>query len=77
VHIPYEAQILLVPRRLTYCLPPFFYKLEDAALYTRRMHWRAFGETADKLIEKFLCADLEMERISAILNADIEELWTR
>jgi hypothetical protein len=41
------------------------------------MHWRAFGEAADKLIEKFLCANLKMERVSAILNADIEELWTR
>jgi hypothetical protein len=41
------------------------------------MYWRAFGEAADKLVEKFLGANLKMEWVSAILNADIEELWTR
>lgn len=38
------------------------------------MHRRALGETANELIEKLLGADLEVERVAAVLNADIEEL---
>lgn len=41
------------------------------------MYRRAFGEAAHQLIEEFLGADLEVKRISAVLNADVEELWTR
>jgi hypothetical protein len=74
VHVPDEAQVVLVPRRLAYGLPPFFNQLEDAVLNARRMHRRAFGEAADELVEELLGADLEVERIAAVLDADVEEL---
>jgi hypothetical protein len=35
------------------------------------MHRRALWETADKLIEEFFGADLEVEWVAAILNADV------
>jgi hypothetical protein len=39
------------------------------------MHRRTFGESADELIEEFLCAYLEVERVAAILDANVQELW--
>lgn len=74
MHIPYKPQILLVTRRLTYRLPPFFYQLEDSVLYARRVYWRAFGEATDKLVEKLFRADLKVKGVSAVLNANIKEL---
>jgi hypothetical protein len=71
VHIPYEPQVVLVPRRLTYRLPPFFYQLEDLILDTGRMHRWALREPADELIEEFFGANLEVERVTAVLNADV------
>jgi hypothetical protein len=38
------------------------------------VYWRAFREAADKLVEKFFGANLKVEGIPAVLNADIEEL---
>ena len=38
------------------------------------MHRRTFGESADKLIEEFLCAYLELEGVSAILDTYVQEL---
>jgi hypothetical protein len=58
MHIPYEAQIILVSRCLAYCLPPFFYKLKDATLYARRMHRGALWESTDELVQEFLGAYL-------------------
>lgn len=75
VHIPYEAQVVLVSRRLAYCLAPFFYQLENLVLDSRRMNWRAFGEAAHELIEELLGTDLEVEGVAAILDANVQELW--
>ncbi len=74
MHVPYETQIVLVPRCLTYSLPPFFYQFENLILHTRRMHRRAFGKSADELIEEFLCAYLQMEWVAAVLDAYVQEL---
>jgi len=38
------------------------------------MHGRALGEAADELVEKLLGADLKVERVGAVLDADVEEL---
>jgi hypothetical protein len=35
----------------------------------------ALGETADEFIEELLGADLEVEGVAAVLDADVEELW--
>jgi hypothetical protein len=74
MHVPYEAQIVLVPRSLAYGLPPFFYQFKDFALYSRRVHRRTFWEAPDELVEKLLCAYLEVEGISAVFDANVEEL---
>jgi hypothetical protein len=52
-------------------LPPLFYQFEDLVLDAGRMHRWALGESADKLIEEFFGADLEVEWVAAVLNADI------
>ena len=74
MHVPDEAQVVLVPRCLAYGLAPFFNQLEDAVLDARRVHGRALGEAANELIEELLSADLEVEGVAAVLNADVEEL---
>jgi hypothetical protein len=38
------------------------------------MHRRAFGKSADELIEEFLCAYLKMEWVAAVLDADVQEI---
>lgn len=63
-----------MPRSLTYRLPPFFYQLEDAILYASSMDGRSFWKSADEFVQEFFRADLEVERVSTILHADIEEL---
>jgi hypothetical protein len=75
VHIPDEPQVVLVSRCLAYRLPPFFDQLEDLVLDARRMHGRALWESADELIEKLLCADLQVEGVSAVLDANVEKLY--
>jgi hypothetical protein len=35
------------------------------------MHRRTLGESADELVEKLLGADLQMERIAAVLDTDV------
>lgn len=40
------------------------------------MHRRTFWEPADELVEKFLGANLEVERVSAVFDAYVEELRT-
>jgi hypothetical protein len=34
---------------------------------------RAFGEATDELVEEILCADLEVESIAAVLDANVEQ----
>lgn len=74
MHVPYKPQIVLVPRRLTYSLPPFFYQLEYLILHPRRVNRRALWKSADELVEEFLGADLEVESVAAVFDADVEEL---
>lgn len=38
------------------------------------MHWWALREATDELIEELLGADLEVKRVAAVLDADVEEL---
>lgn len=41
----------------------------------RRPHWGPFGEPPHQLIQEFLGADLKLKRISAVLDANIEQLY--
>jgi hypothetical protein len=63
-----------VPRCQTYRLPPFFDQFEYAVLDARGMDWRSLWESPDELVEEFFGAYLEVERVAAVLDADIEEL---
>lgn len=72
MHVPDEAQVLLVARGLADGLPPLLYRLQDAMLHPGGPHRRPLGESADQFIQELLCTDLEMEWISAVLDADVE-----
>ena len=72
VHIPDKAQVLLVSRGLTYCTPPFLDGLEYLSLHATRSYRWPFRKPSDELIEELFGADLEMEGVSAVLDADIE-----
>ena len=74
MHIPYESQILLVSRRLTYRLPPFFDGLQDLQLNSRRSDRRSLGKSAYKLVQELFSADLEVKWVATILDTNIEEL---
>lgn len=77
MHVSDEAQILLVPRSLTYGHPPFFNLLQYSHLYAGRSYGRSLGKASHKLVEKLLGTDLKMKCISAILDAYIQKLPAR
>ena len=74
VHVPDKAQILFVPARLTYRNAPLLNGLEDPGLDPGRANGWTLGKSADELVEKLLCADLEVEGVAAILDADVEQV---
>lgn len=74
MHVADEAKVLLVARRLAYRLPPFLEQLEDPLLHATGSNGRPFGEPPDELVEKVLGADLQLERVAAVFDADVEEL---
>lgn len=74
VHVANEAQILLVLGRLADGGAPFFNQLEDTVLDARGSDGWALWETADQLVQELLGADLEMERVAAVLDADVQQL---
>lgn len=43
-------------------------------LDARGPHWRPLGKPPDQFIQKLFCADLEVKGVSAVLDADVEEL---
>lgn len=74
MHIPYESQILLVPRGLTYCAPPFFNRFQYLHLHSRRSDRGPLREPPHELIKEFLGTDLKVKRVSAVLDANIEQV---
>lgn len=74
MHIPDEPQILLVPARLADGTAPFFYGLEDLHLHPAVPDGRALREAADELVEELLGADLQLEGVAAVLDADVEQI---
>lgn len=74
MHVSDETEIFLVPRCLANGLAPFFNSLQDLCLNPAGTDRRALWEAADEFVEKFLCADLQVKRIAAILDADVEEI---
>lgn len=41
----------------------------------RRPHWRPFGEPPHQLIQELFGADLKLERVSAVFDANVEQLY--
>ena len=72
MHVPDETQVLLVARCLADSLPPLLDRLQDAVLDPGGSHRRPLGEPANQFIQEFLCANLEMERVSAVFDANVE-----
>lgn len=73
MHIPYEPQVLFIPTCLANSAFPLLNRLQNPQLDPRGPHRRPLREPPNKLIEKFLRADLQLERVSAVLHADVEE----
>lgn len=74
MHVPNEAQVLLVPARLADGAAPFFYSLEYFHLHPAEADRRALGEATDELVEELLGADLQLEGVAAVLDADVEQV---
>lgn len=74
VHIPDESQVLLVSACLANSFSPFFNRFKDLLLDSRGTDGGALGEAAHKLVKELLGADLEMERVAAVLHTDIEQI---
>jgi len=73
MHVSDETQILLVATGFAYRHAPFLDSLENLGLHSGCSQRRSLRKPADKLVEEFLGADLQVERVTAILDAYIEE----
>lgn len=73
MHVPDEAQVILVAARLAYRHAPLLYQLKNLGLDAGRADWGAFRESPHQLVEELLCADLQVERVAAVLDADVEQ----
>lgn len=73
MHIPDEAQVLLVTACFADGAPPFFYSFKNLHLHPAVSNRRAFWEATNKLIEEFLGADLQVEGIATVLDADVKQ----
>lgn len=74
MHIPYEPQILLVLRSLTYGRPPFLDELQDLIHRPRGSNRRPLRKSTHEFIEELLRTDLQLEWVSTVLDADVEQL---
>lgn len=74
MHVPDEAQVLLVSARLANRAAPFLNGFEDLELDAGGADRGPLGKAAYQLIEKLLCADLEVEGEAAVLDADVEQV---
>lgn len=74
MHVPDEAQVVLVAARLANGHAPLLDGLENLGLHAGGADRRALGEAADELIEKLLGGDLEVKGVAAVLDANIEQV---
>lgn len=75
MHVPNVDQVFLVFARDADGILPLVHEFEDLFHRRRRERRRPFGEAANKLVQEFLRADLEVERVTAVFDEDVEELW--
>lgn len=74
VHVSNKPEILLIPAGITYSEAPFFNFFKNLGLHSGRSDRGSLWESPDELIEKLFGADLEVEGVPAVLNANIEEV---
>ena len=74
MHVPDKAQVLLVSACLANCTAPFLNGFEDLELDAGGADRRPLWKAADQLIEELLGADLEVEGVAAVLDADVEQV---
>lgn len=72
MHVSDKSKILLEFGSLADCGPPFLNQFQDLLLDSRVSDRRSFWKSADQFIKELLGADLEVERITAVLDAVIQ-----
>jgi hypothetical protein len=74
MHVPDVDEILLVFAGCADGEFPFVDKLKDPSHGRRRIYRRLLREPPHELVEKVFCSNLEVKRVAAVLDEDIEEL---
>lgn len=77
MHVPYETEVLFVPRSLTYRLSPLLDSLQYSVLDPGRAYGGPLWKAPDQFIEELFGADLQMKRVSAIFDANIQKLLSK
>lgn len=73
MHVSDEAQVISVSARLANRHAPFFNQLKDLVLNAGRSNWRTLRKSPHQLVEELFCANLQVEGVAAVLDADIEQ----
>ena len=73
MHVTNKAQVLAVLARLADGTPPFFNQFQDLVLHTGIANRRALREAPHELVQEILGGDLQVERISTVFDADVQE----
>lgn len=76
MHIPNMNQILLVFRRQTNRILPLVYEFEYFRHRRRRECRRSFRKPSYEFVQEFFRADLEVKWVPAILDEDVEQLYS-
>ena len=74
MHIPNMHQILLVFTRNTERLFPLVNHFKNLGLISGHENWRTIWETLDEFVEELFGADLQMKRVTAILDEHVKKL---
>ena len=73
MHVPNKSQVIFISTRLAYCGAPFLYKRQDSSLYSSRSNGGPFGKSSHQFVQKLLGADLQVERITTVLDAYVKQ----
>lgn len=77
MHVADVDEVLLALARRADRALPLVHELENLLHRRRRVRRRPLGEPPHELVEELLGADLEVERVAAVLDEDVEELRAR
>ena len=74
MHVANVDEVLLVLAVEAERVLPLVHELEDLGHGRGRERRRSFREPTHELVEEVLGADLEVERVPAVLDEDVEQL---